>query len=228
MKNKRVFIGVCFGVIFALYNVLVFAFSDNFTTVFWFAYGFTILAFVLQIVGFFISYGRKTTSDSIFFGISQTLIGMIYLCVQVVIGSIFMIFADMSLKVANIIQIIILAFYIVVYFAALFAKNAVTDIEDKTKEKLLFIKLLEDDVIALREKATEPVLITRLEKLAELIKYSDPMSHPSLALIEKKITNMMAQLTDKVQNGKMTEVNDLCDEIECLITDRNRKCKILK
>lgn len=92
----------------------------------------------------------------------------------------------------------------------------------------MFIKLLENDVIALQERATEPALITRLESLAELIKYSDPMSHPSLALIEQKITNKIDQLTEKAQDGKMTEVNDLCNEIELLMADRNRKCKILK
>lgn len=228
MKNNRILIGVSFGVLFALYNALVFTFASNFTTVFWFAYGFTVLAFVLQVIGFFVSYGRKTTPNNTFFGIPLTLIGLVYLCVQIVIGSIFMIFANMNLKVANVIQIIILSAYIVACSAALFAKNAVTDIDDTTKEKLLFIKLLENDVIALQERATEPALITRLESLAELIKYSDPMSHPSLALIEQKITNKIDQLTEKVQDGKMTEVNDLCNEIELLMAGRNRKCKILK
>lgn len=228
MKNNRILIGVSFGVLFALYNVLVFTFTSNFTTVFWFVYGFTVLAFILQIIGFFVSYGRKTTPNNTFFGIPLTLIGLAYLCIQVVIGSIFIIFADMSLKVANAIQIIILAVYIVACSATLFAKNAVTDIGDTTKEKLLFINLLENDVIVLQERMTEPVLITRLESLAELIKYSDPISHPSLALIEQKITNKINQLTEKAQNGKMSEVNDLCNEIELLMAERNRKCKILK
>ena len=83
-------------------------------------------------------------------------------------------------------------------------------------------------MIVLQERMTEPVLITRLESLAELIKYSDPISHPSLALIEQKITNKINQLTEKAQNGKMSEVNDLCNEIELLMAERNRKCKILK
>ena len=228
MKNNRILIGVSFGVLFALYNVLVFTFTSNFTTVFWFVYGFTVLAFILQVISFFVSYGRKTTPNKTFFGIPLTLIGLVYLCIQVAISSIFMIFADMSLKVANIIQIIILAVYIVVCSAALFAKNAVTDIDNTTKEKLLFIKLLENDVIALQERVTEPALITRLESIAELIKYSDPMRHPSLALVEQKITNKIDLLTEKAQDGKMTEVNDLCNEIELLMADRNRKCKILK
>lgn len=228
MKNNRILIGVSFGVLFALYNVLVFTFANNFTTVFWFAYGFTFLAFILQVIGFFVSYGRKTTPNNTFLGIPITLIGLVYLCVQVIVGSIFMIFADMSLKLTNVIQIIILAVYIVACSAALFAKNAVSDIHDTTKEKLLFIKLLENDVIALQERATEPALITRLERLAELIKYSDPMSHPSLALIEQKITNKIDQLTEKAQDSKMAEVDDLCNQIELLMADRNRKCKILK
>ena len=228
MKNNRILVGITVGVIFALYNILVFTFASEFPTVFWFAYGFTVLAFILQAIGFLVSYCRKTTPNNTFLGIPLTLISLVYLCVQIIVGSIFMVFSDMSLKVANVVQIIILAVYIVACSAALFAKNAVTNIDDNTKEKLLFIKLLENDVIALQEKVGDPALQTRLESLAELIKYSDPMSHPSLALIEHKITNKIDQLAEKAESSKTAEVNDLCNEIELLMADRNRKCKILK
>lgn len=228
MKNNRLLIGICFGVIFALYNVLVFTFANNFTKTFWFAYGFTVLAFILQIVGFFISYDRKTTPNNTFFGLPLTIIGLVYLCVQIVAGSILMIYADLSLKVANIIQIIVLAGYIVACSAALFAKNVVIEADEKTKDQVLFLKLLENDIVSLQEKCNDPALSTRLENLAELVKYSDPISHPSLSLMEQKITNKINQLIEKAEAGKGLESNDICNEIELLLADRNRKCKILK
>ncbi len=228
MKNNRLLLGVGTAIVFALYNILVFTFADNYTSVFWFTYGFTVLAFILQVVAFAVSYGRKTIPDNMFSGIPLTVISIAYFCVQLFVSIIFMIFADMSLKIANVIQIVILIVYIIVCIAFLFGRNTINGIDDETKDKLLFIKLLENDVIALQERTNNPAFNTRLENLAELIKYSDPMSHPSLSLIEQKITAKINQLIDKAENSKIAEFDELCNEIELLMADRNRKCKILK
>ena len=228
MKNNKLLAGVVGGIIFVLYNILVFTFAGNKTPVFWWAYGFTVLAFLLQVIATCVSYKRNTTVKDVFFGIPLTAISLTYLSAQIVAGTVFMILSGSNLKIANVVQIILLAVYLIFAISALFAKNTVESIAEKTKEKILFIKLLENDVLSLQDKINDPAIQTRLSALSELIRYSDPMSHPSLALLEQKVSNKITMLAEKAESGKMDEVNGLFDEIEALMAERNRKCKLLK
>ena len=221
MKNNKIMIGVSGLILFLVYNIIVFTFSTERTQVFWSAYLFTVLAFLVQAVVFAMVYKRNVTVNDVFFSLPLVKISVKYLVLQVALGAIFMILENISVRIVNIAQIIVLAVYLMLAIAALVAKNNIESIEEKTKERILFIKLLENDIVALQDRVNNPAIQTRLADLREIIKYSDPMSHPSLALLEQKVSNKIAQLSEASNN-------EMFDEIEALMADRNRKCKILK
>jgi len=228
MKNNKIMVGIVGGILFLLYNIIVFTFATDRTSVFWSAYLFTLLAFAIQVIVFMMLYKRNTTAHDMFFGIPLTTISILYFIVQIIAGTLFMVFSDISLRVTNISQIVIFAVYLILAISALIAKNTVENISEKTKERILFIKLLENDIVSMKNRVSDPALHTRLSSLSELIRYSDPMSHPSLSLLEQKISNKISLLSDKVEVVKADELNEMFDEIESLMADRNRKCKILK
>ena len=61
-----------------------------------------------------------------------------------------------------------------------------------------------------------------LKKLAEKVRFSDPMSHDILGELESRIS-------DKVEEMKtVTDKKVLIEEVTTLLTERNKKCKILK
>lgn len=62
----------------------------------------------------------------------------------------------------------------------------------------------------------------QLEQLAEKIRFSDPMSNEQLAVLEDKISLAVENL--KSSDDKMKIIEDL----NLLLDERNRKCKILK
>ena len=78
-------------------------------------------------------------------------------------------------------------------------------------------KLLGKKIKFYREKAD----LTQ-EQLAEKIRFSDPMSNEQLAVLEDKISLAVENL--KSSDDKMKIIEDL----NLLLDERNRKCKILK
>jgi hypothetical protein len=61
-----------------------------------------------------------------------------------------------------------------------------------------------------------------LVQLAEKIRFSDPMSSEKLKDLENRIASKVAEL--KVTENK----NEVIAEINSLMNERNKKCKILK
>ena len=85
-----------------------------------------------------------------------------------------------------------------------------------------YIKQLQVDVELLAGAETDTATKSALTRLAEKIRYSDPMSDGQLADIEDRITVKFAELksaTDKVK---------IIAELNLLLDERNKTIKILK
>ena len=61
-----------------------------------------------------------------------------------------------------------------------------------------------------------------LKKLAEKVRFSDPMSHGMLGELESRILAKVDEM--KSQADK----KELIKEVDILLTERNKKCKTLK
>lgn len=228
MKNKRLLLGAILAIIFVLYNVVIFTFADTSTATFWSAYIFTIVSFLLQIGVFWFLYSRKALPSAIHLGIPLTVIGIIYLIIQIVAGASFMCTSGISLKISNVTQAVILGVYLIISVAALLGKTTIEDRREIVNGKVMFLQLLQDEVVTMQTDTIDSSVAARLSELAELIRFSDPMSHPSLALLEQKIGNALAELSNKIKDNDIDSANKLCNEVERLLGERNRKCKILK
>ena len=95
-------------------------------------------------------------------------------------------------------------------------------VEEKNKVKRAFIQFLQTDIEMLAESESDAETKAALSKLAEKVRFSDPMSHEMLGELESRIST-------KVEEMKTTAYKKaLISEIEILLIERNKKCKILK
>jgi hypothetical protein len=67
-----------------------------------------------------------------------------------------------------------------------------------------------------------------LKGLIDTIRFSDPVSSPSLASIENKINDKISSLRSNVENNVVGTAISLCGELEQLFAERNRACKLSK
>lgn len=86
MKNKVLGYSAL-GIAFIVLSVILFVIPIERTTAFWIAYGFTVVAFGIQIVLWKTALGREKTMKSKFLGFPLVHIGIWYLLLQVVVTS---------------------------------------------------------------------------------------------------------------------------------------------
>lgn len=222
MKKNHVMSYLALGIVFALFNVIAFVIPTDKTTTFWTAYGFSVVAFAAQIPLWKIAFGKKDTLKSKFLGIPVIHVGITYLIIQLIAFAIFMIFPMLPVWLAIVVCSIILAIATLCAIAGQAGANEINRVEEKIKVKRAFIQFLQIDIEMLAETETDNETKTALKKLAEKVRFSDPMSHEMLVELESR-------RSAKVEEMKTAaDKKALIDEVTTLLTERNKKCKILK
>ena len=149
-------------------------------------------------------------------------IGIAYLIVQTIVFSVFMAVPTLPVWSAIVVCALVLGISAICMISAEAGQGEIERVETKVKQKVFYIKSLQVDVELLAKNESDSSVKAELEKLAEKIRFSDPMSHPELEAIEKEIadkTNTLKTTTDKLT---------VVAEIDALLTERNAKIKILK
>ena len=222
MKKNNLMSYLALGIVFALFNVIAFVIPTEKTATFWTAYVFTVVAFAAQIPLWKIALGKKDTLKSKFLGIPVIHVGITYLIIQLIAFAVFMIFPTLPVWLTIVVCAIILAIFALCAIAGQAGANEIKRVEEKIKVKRAFIQFLQTDIEMLYENETDTETKTALKKLAEKVRFSDPMSHEMLGELESRISAKVEEM--KTAADKKA----LIGEIEILLIERNKKCKILK
>ncbi|MBQ2793323.1 MAG: hypothetical protein IJF05_01325 [Clostridia bacterium] len=222
MKKNNWMSYLSLGIVFALFNVIAFAIPTDKTATFWTVYVFSIIAFAVQIPLWKIALSKKDTLKSKFLGIPIIYVGITHLIIQLIAFAVFMIFPKLPVWLAVIVCAIVLVIFALCAIAGQAGANEINRIEEKIKDKRTFIQFLQTDIEMLAESETDVKTKAALKKLAEKIRFSDPMSHEMLGELELRISAKVEELKTAADK------KSLIDEIEMLLTERNKKCKILK
>ena len=214
-------------ILLGVFNLLVFTISTSRNDVFWLSYGFMTLAFVVQIVSMFLSF-KTADVETAFFGIPLASFSIYYLCAELVIGTLFMIFQMASFTLALVIQVLVLAAFLIVAIISVLSRNTVQQISDNVKEHVTTLKTVLVDVELLMEGCTDPELRANLRRLSETIKYSDPMSNEAVADVEQRIMRKISELRINIEDNQIAEAKKSCADLERLYIERNKKLAISK
>ena len=220
MKNKKTAY-LILAIAFVVFNVIALVIPVERTASFWITYAFTNIAFVIQPVIWPVSFKNADTLKAKFLGIPIIHIGIVYLILQLVAFAVICI-TPVESWLSVVIGIVLLGFTLIGVVAASFSKKVISDTDAKVKGKVTYIKALQAEMGLIADAEKDPVIKTELQKLAEAIRYSDPMSDHSLADIEKAIYEKVSELKSA---GDKTQ---LISAISNLIAERNKKCKLLK
>ena len=222
MKKNSLMSYLALGVVFALFNVIAFVVPTDKTATFWTAYAFSVVAFAAQIPLWRIAFGKKDTLKSKFLGIPVIYVGITYLIIQLIAFAVFMIFPILPVWLAVVVCTTILAISALCAIAGQVGANEINRVEEKIKVKRAFIQFLQTDIEMLAETETDSETKIALKKLAEKVRFSDPMSHEMLGELESRISAKVEEMKTAADKKALIE------EVAALLTERNKKCKILK
>ena len=213
---------VILGILFALISIIAFAVPTVKTATFWITYVFTAAAFAAQIVIWKTALGKGETLKSKFLGFPVVHIGIVYTVIQVIVFAVFMFVPTLPTWSAIVVCSVIAGISAVCMISADAGRNEIERVEAKVQKKVFYIRELQADIELLADNETNADVKKALTQLAEKIRFSDPMSNEQLADLEDKISTKIEELkTNSSQLEIITELNSLLDE-------RNKKCKILK
>lgn len=222
-KNKKLGY-VTLGVAFILFNVIAFALPTAKTPVFLIAYAFTVVAFAAQIAIWKLVFSKAETLKSKFLGFPIIHVGIVYLIIQLLAFGVFLALPTIPNWIPIITCTMILGVSGICLITTEIGKEEIARVEAKVQRKVSSIKGLQADVELIAEAQTDADSKTALEALAEKLTYSDPMSDESLIPIEDEISAKINAL----KTQPIADIPDSIKQIEMLLSERNKKTKLLK
>ena len=203
--------------------MIAFVLPTQKTSAFWIAYAFTVLAFVAQLIIWRTAWKNAKSLKSKFLGLPIICVGYFYLVIQIIA---FAILAGTAGIVPSWVAVIVCCVILGVAAVCLIATDAGRDeierVEQKIQSKVSALKMLQIDVEMLAKTESDSEVKSKLIKLAEKIRYSDPMSLDALTELEGAIAGKVKELKTSADKRSLIE------EIDTLLSEQNAKCKVLK
>ena len=229
MKKNAIRWWVVLGVVLVVYNVLAFALPFPKTAVFAVSYLFTMIAILAQIYVIRTAFYRGEGVKSKFYGFPIAKLGVIYLAVQLIAGLVFMalgLIVPVWLPLA--LYVVLLGVAAVGFVAADAARDEVVRQEVKLEKDVSRMREFQAKGRALVALNQVPEAARPLEKLAEDLRFSDPVSSEALTEIEDQLAECLAQLQEAVSAQKTEQILSVCQEAERILAERNQLCKLNK
>ena len=208
-------------ILFALVSIIAFAVPTTKTATVWIAYAFTAAAFAAQIIIWNKALGKETLKSK-FLGLPVVHIGIVYAIVQTVAFAVFLFVPTLPAWSAIVVCSVIAGISAVCMISADAGRNEIERIEAKVQKKVFYIRELQADIELLADSETDINTKAALTRLAEKIRFSDPMSNEQLAELESRIFGKSAELKMAADKAR------IIDELTLLLEERNKKCKVLK
>ena len=222
MKKNKGLAYAILGIVFILFNIIAFVIPTEKTPTFWIAYTFIIIAFAVQIGVWKLAFGKTDTIKSKFLSIPIIHIGIVYLIAQLIAFAVFMAVPTLPAWIAVVVSVLLLGISAICLIATEAGRDEINRVEEKVQRKIFYITALQTDIEILAKQEKDGDIKIALAKLVDTIRFSDPMSNEMLTDIETQISNKVAELkTAEDKSAIITELN-------LLLTERNRKAKLLK
>lgn len=201
--------------------------GEWFTPTFWIAYALITVAFIGHLISAFFAF-RAETAEEAFLNTSIIRTSQAGLAATMVIGTAVMAIPYIEDWYGIVACLAIMGFTAIRVINASLAIDAVKDTGTKVSQSTEFMKSLAVESQGLASMTTDPELKEKLRKLAEDIRYSDPVSNDGTKEIENRISTSIAVLSDVLKGDKTEDALRLTNELLAMIKERAEICIISK
>lgn len=229
--KKRKMIAAILAIAFVAYQVTLFSLCGfgGHTAIFWMSWCFMLAAFAAMTVSVTILGQRGMFLRDWLFGFPIIKHSTVFLIAELAASIVFMLFEKrVPWGWAFAVQFLMLCIYGICAISCFLTKETINDVHTKVSDKTRFIKLLRADAEMLVEKCSDPETREECRKLAESIRYSDPMSSETLFELEKDLALTVSECDRAVTAKDYAAARELCAKAMLQLTERNKVCKALK
>ena len=231
MKKNTTRWWVILAVLLVVYNVIVFAVPFPKNAVFFVSWLFTLAAIGMQVYVVRTAFYRGEGVKSKFYGWPIARFGVMYLAVQLALGLVFMALG-FTLAVPVWLPLVLYIILLGVLAVGLIASDAMRDeiVRQDTalKRDVTCMRTLQSKAASMIQLAHDEQTRKLLEKFAEELRFSDPVSSASLRDIEADLTACVDELHQALTDGDEASIPLLERKAISVLMERNRLCKLNK
>lgn len=212
------------GLIAVVYNVIFFVVPWNngmSVAATWITYGCTWLALIFGGVVTAVAFNKKELKSRIF-GIPVHCVGYTVLLFQLLIDGVVMgvgHWFEIAFWIPTIVEVLLFALATITVIVRA-ANRDFIDTIDKKEVKEAYIKQLRIEVDSLVEANTIDAIKVDLVKLAETVRYTDPVSHKDVEDTEDQITVAFEELEKAVAEGDVAKAQSAIAKMNRLLNER--------
>ncbi len=126
------------------------------------------------------------------------------------------------------VELLLIALHAIRLVALVSGRNHINTRDGKVGAQNGFVKALVVDLELAVGQVADPVLKEELQKLLEQTRYSDPVSHPSLAALEREMADTIADLSNVARFEPVETALVKIKALQAKLSERNKKSRLLK
>ena len=212
-------------ILLAVYHLIAFLIPFAHTAAFWVSYGFSLASFAVVAASMYIAFVQNPDAKSRFYGFPIAKIGVSYGVAQLIAGIAVMAMGKwIPWWIAVLVYAIGLGIAVVGLISAETVVNEIKAQDEKLKKDVTLMRSLQSKV---NQMATQ-CDIDEVKKVAEEIRYSDPVSCDASCDAEQELSVLIDELQAAVVDGEEKTIRQLCRKASAALAERNRLCKLNK
>ena len=226
-KNKTRFY-IVLAILFAVLTVIAFALPFEKSRTFWISYAFAVIAIAVQIYAYPKAFEGSSVRSK-FYGFPIARVTTVYLILQIVLSLVFMVAGKWIPSWLSLVLFVLLLGATAIGFISADAMRDEVERQDTFhKANTTTMRDLQSKVIMLSSQCDDTSIKPRLEHLAELFRFSDPVSSEAIIEVEKNLSATVDDLQSAVLDHDNESSIKLCSKVEAELSERNRLCKLNK
>ena len=127
-----------------------------------------------------------------------------------------------------VVDMILLVIFAAYGFLMYFVVAKQNENREVIRKKVRYIRTLEEELVGSADYVDDKDVKEILLALSRDVRFSDPMSDPSLAGIEDELFSLSGEIREHAEKKEYEEIKAKAERMSKLLKERNRKCKILK
>ncbi len=230
MKKQQIQGLVVLAVLTVVYCAIAFLIPfhrDN--GAFWASFVFTLVALAAQVYVVYVAFGGDRSAKSRFYGFPIARIGVAYLVIQALLSIVFMALAAIiPLWLPLLLYILLLGAAVIGFIATDVTRDAIEHQDSSLKADVSVMRAIQSKALSLPGLAQEEEIKKAVVKLAEALRYSDPVSSPAIREIESDLASCVDELQKAVVDNDTAAALSLAEKAGNILIERNRQCKLNK
>ena len=197
------------------------------TAAFWVSFAFGVAAIGIQVYTMPRAMAGNTRSK--FYGFPILRISFVYLVIQIVLSFVFMALAKwVPVWIPVVLYVLLLCAALIGFVAADSVREEVERQDVQIKKQVSTMRMLQSRLSTLAAQCDSETAAAAVSRLAEELRFSDPVSCEALFDAESELSACIDTLQQAVVDGSEEDILTLCRRTSAALAERNRLCKLNK